>query len=76
MTYHDGNTLLVCCLGDSLEVRHVISWVTDALDINGLGAVVDGSREVRGTVALDELGLDAETRKEDLQLIVGAAVQV
>lgn len=63
-------------LGNGLKVGYVIPRVANALEVDGLGAVVDGGGEVFGTVALDELGLDAESRQQHLQLVVGAAVQV
>lgn len=75
-TYHDGDSLLVGNLGDSLEVRNVVTRVSNGLDINSLGLVVDGCGDILHLVALDELGLDAQTRQEDLELVVGAAVQV
>ena len=63
-------------LGNGLEIGDVISRVADALDIDGLGLVVDGGGEVLGLIADDKLGLDAQTGEEDLKLVVGAAVQV
>lgn len=63
-------------LGDGLEVGHVVPRVADALDVDGLGVVVDGGGEVLGRVALDELGLDAEAGQQHLELVVRAAVQV
>lgn len=63
-------------LGDGLKIRYIIPRVTDAFDVDGLGAVVDGGGEVLGRVTLDELGLDAEAGQQHLELVVGAAVQV
>lgn len=63
-------------LGDGLEVGHVVPRVADALDVDGLGAVVDGGGEVLGRVALDELGLDAEAGQQHLELVVRPAVEV
>jgi hypothetical protein len=63
-------------LGNSLKVRHVIARVANSLHVNGLGAVVNRSRDISRIVALDELGLDAQAREEHLELVVGAAVEV
>lgn len=63
-------------LDDGLEVRDVVARVADALNVHGLGLVVDGSRNVVGVVAVDELGLDAQAGEEHLELVVRAAVQV
>jgi hypothetical protein len=63
-------------LGNSLQVRNVVLGVTNALEVDGLCLVVDGSSNVLGLVAVDKLGLDAQTGEEDLELVVGAAVEV
>jgi hypothetical protein len=63
-------------LGNRLQVRHVVSRVADALEVHGLCVVVDGGGNVLGVVALDKLGGDAEALERDLELVVGAAVQV
>ena len=63
-------------LGDGLELGHVVARVTDAFDVDSLGLVVDGGRDVLGAVAVDELGRDAEAREEHLELVVRAAVEV
>ena len=75
-TYNNRNALLMGKLGDSLKVGDVIAGVSNALDIDSLGLLVDGSCQVLGLVASDELGLDAVAGKHDLQLVVGAAVEV
>lgn len=71
-----GHALLFADLGDGLEVGDVIARVPDALDVDGLGPVVDGGRDVLGLVAVDELGLDAEAREHHFELVVGSAVEV
>lgn len=63
-------------LGDGLEIRDVVPRVSNGLEVNGLGVVVNGGRDILCLVTLDELGLDAQTRQEDLELVVGATVQV
>lgn len=75
MTYNDGNALLVRDLGNGLKVGHVVLGVSNALDVDGLGLVVDGGGDVLDAVAVDELGVDAEAGQEHLELVVGAAVQ-
>lgn len=63
-------------LGNGLNVGDIIPRVADALNVHSLGLVVDGSANVLGLVAVDELGLDAQAGEEDLELVVGAAVEV
>jgi hypothetical protein len=63
-------------LGNGLEVGHVVPRVADALDVDGLGPVVDGGGNVLGLVAVDKLGGDAEALERHLELVVGAAVEV
>ncbi len=63
-------------LRNSLKIRHVISRIANSLYKHGLGAVINRGRNISCIIALDELGLDAQARQEDLELIVGAAVEV
>lgn len=63
-------------LGNGLEVGDVVPGVSDALDVDGLCLVVNGSSQVLGLVAVDKLCLDSQAREEDLELVVGAAVEV
>jgi len=63
-------------LDDALKVRHAVPRVPDALQIHGLGLVVDQFLELLGAVRLRELGRYAETGQHDFQLVVGAAVEV
>jgi hypothetical protein len=76
VTYNEGNAGVVGELVNDLQVRDVVAGVADALDVDGLGLLVDGGGDVLGAVALDELGLDAQAGEEDLELVVGAAVEV
>jgi hypothetical protein len=75
-TYHNRDARVVGDLGNGLKLGHVVARVADALNVDGLGLVVDGGGNVLGLVALDELGRDAEAREEHLELVVGATVQV
>ena len=63
-------------LGNGLQVRDVVLGVANALDVDSLGLVVNGSSDILGLVAVDELGVDAKTGEEDLELVVGATVEV
>lgn len=73
---NDGDALLVRGLGDRLKVGDVEARVADRLEVDGLGLVVDRGGNVLGLVAGDKLGRDAETGEDDLELVVGAAVEV
>lgn len=75
-TYDNRDALLVRHLDDGLKVRDVVARVADALNVNGLGLVVDGGGNVVGAVAVDELGRNAVPREQHLELVVGAAIQV
>lgn len=63
-------------LGNGLEIGHVVARVADALDVDGLGLVVDSGLNVLGLVTVHKLGVDSETRQEHLELVVSASVQV
>lgn len=63
-------------LGNCLQVRDVVLGVANALNVDSLGLVVNGSSNVLGLVAVDKLGLDAQARQEDFELVVGSAVKV
>ncbi|GJD02126.1 hypothetical protein ColKHC_10951 [Colletotrichum higginsianum] len=74
-THNDGHALLVGDLGDGLEIRHVVLWVADTLDVDGLGLVVNGVGNVLDAVAINKFCVDAEARQEHLELVVGAAIE-
>lgn len=61
---------------NGLEIRNIILRVTNTLDVNCLGVLVDGCCQVLGLVSIHKLCLDTQTREEDLQLIVGSTVEV
>jgi hypothetical protein len=63
-------------LCNCLNVRDVVSGISNALDIDGLGLGIDGLLQILGLVALDKLGVDPETRHEDFELVVASAVQI
>jgi len=70
------HTLLLTDLCNGLEVGDVVPGVTDTLDVDGLGLVVDGSREILSLVAVHDLGMEAEPREQHLELVVGPTVEV
>ena len=76
VVHHDGHTVFVCYRCDGGDVRHVVSWVTDAFDVDHFRLVVDLLLEFRRVVAFDEARADAEPGEEDFELVVGAAVEV
>lgn len=63
-------------LSDRLKIGYVVPGIANSLDIDSLGAVINGRGDVLWLVSLDKLGCDAQTRKEDLQLVICTAVQV
>jgi hypothetical protein len=63
-------------LRNSLQVRNVILGVSNTLNIDSLCLIINGSCNVLRLVTIDKLGLDAQTREEDLELVVSAAVEV
>ena len=75
-TYHDGDTLLVGGGDNGLKVGYVVARVADALDVDSFGLVVDGGGQLLGLVSVDELGGDTQTGQDDLELVIGAAVEV
>ena len=76
VVHHERDAVVVGDLGQGLEVGHVEARVADRLDVQGAGARVDGLGEVLRVVSRDELRADAEPGKGDLELVVGAPVQV
>ena len=57
--------VLVRHVCDLLQRRDVELRVSDALDVHGLGLLVDRSGELRGVFALHELHGDVELLQED-----------
>ena len=47
-------------LSELWKGRNVVTWVTNALDVDPLGLFVDGSCEIRGILALDEFHGDVK----------------
>lgn len=60
----------------SLKVRYIVSRVSDTFQIHRLRLVVDQVLEIFRLIPIDELCVDTQPREEDLELIVGSAVQI
>lgn len=76
VVHNERDARVVGDFGNGLEVGDVVARVADALDVHGLGVVVDGGGNVLGLVAVDEFGLDAQPGEKYFELVVGAAVEV
>jgi len=76
VVHYNGHAVFVCNLHDLLKIRNVVSRIANLLDINRLGLLVDQLFKVFRLVALDEFGLDPQAGQEDLELVIGAAVEV
>lgn len=63
-------------LGNCLQVENVVAGVSDGFNEYRLGLVINGSSEVLDLLPIDELGVDPETREQDLELIVCSSVKV
>ena len=63
-------------VGEGGEVRDVEPGIADGLDVQRLRPVVDGLREAVHGVALDELDVHPEAGEGDLELVVGAPVEI
>ena len=68
--------MLVGDRGERAEVGDIEAGIANGLDKDRLGAVIDPLAEALGIVALDEPDVDAEARECNLELVVGAAVEV
>ena len=75
-TYNERNPMLMCHLSNGRKIRDVVLWVANALNVNSLRLLINCSREILRLVPIDELGVYAESGKEDFQLIVGSAIEV
>ena len=75
-THNERNAMIMGNLGNGLEVWDVVLWISNALNVHGLCLVVNCRGEVLRLVSVDKLGGYAQSREEDLQLVVGSAVEV
>lgn len=72
----EGNTAGVADLGDLLKIRNVVAGVSDGLNVDSLGLLIDGGGNVLRLVTSNETGLDSHPREHDLELVVGTAIEV
>ena len=72
----EGNAMVVCDLRESGDVVDDIFGVRDRLDVDGLGALVNGGGECFGGRLGDPLHANAEVLEGDLELVVGTAIEV
>lgn len=63
-------------LGNGLKIRHIITGVSDRLDIDRFGAIVDSGSNIGSVIALHEFGGDAQAGQQNLELIIGTTVQI
>lgn len=63
-------------LGNSLEIRHIVSRVADAFHVYSLGLVINRSSEFLRVFAIYKLGINTKTRQKDLELVISASVEV
>ena len=61
----ERNAIVVSDLGKALEVRHNVTGVANALDIERLGSLVNQSCEVLRIARGSEFDLDVELLQED-----------
>ena len=73
---NDRQPVAVGDVGDGLEVGDVVPGIPDRFEIDGPGVVVDERGDRVDVVAVGELHVDAQPREGDLELVVGASVQV
>lgn len=70
------DTSLMCNLGNSREVWYVVPRIPNAFNIDRFSLVIDGFSYVFSSIPVDERGLDAKTREENLELVVCALILV
>lgn len=66
--------MVVSNLCNGLKVRDIVLRISDALDVDGLRLLVNRLGKILGLVSVDKLGVYAQSREEDLQLVVGSAI--
>ena len=60
---------------DGRDVRDVVLWVADGLDVDGSGVLVNRVFDVGRVIAVDELDLDLELLHVHSELVVRAAIE-
>lgn len=66
---------LVSNVGDCRNIGNVVLGVSDRLDVDCFRPCVDNPGKLGRVVAVDEANLDTEALEEDLELVVGPAVE-
>ena len=57
------------------DVRDVVLWVADRLDVNSAGVFINQVFDLGGVIAVDELDVDLELLHVHSELVVRAAVE-
>ena len=70
------DAMVVCDLRECFNVGNRVSWVTNGLNVESPGLIVDCGSEVFWVISLDKGGCYAETWEEDLKLVVRSSVEV
>ena len=60
---------------DGFQIRYIVPRISDTLDVDGFGPVVDQIGKGSRVIPDDELGLDAQTGQKDLELVVRSTVE-
>lgn len=73
---NQGHTVFMNSLGNPSNVGNNVLGVGDGLDKDGLGLGVDQLGKGLRLVRVGELDLDSDTGEKDLELVVGAAIEM
>lgn len=69
------DTGIVGDFGDGRDVRDVVLWVADGLNVDGSGVFVNRVFDLGGVIAVNELNLDLELLHVHSELVVRAAIE-
>ncbi len=73
---HDQrNAVFFCQSGESVEIRHVVTWIPDRFHIDAFRVLIDGRFVRRDAVFFHEFHVDAQTWQGHFELVVGSAIQ-
>ena len=61
---------------DGFQIRHIVPRISDTLDVDGFGPIVDQFGKGSRVIPDNEFGLNAQTGQEDLELVVRSTVEV
>jgi len=68
--------MVVCNLCNCLKIGDIVLRVSDALDVDSLSLIINCLGKILSLVSDHKPGIDAQSREEDFQLVVGSAIQV